>query len=104
MCGVRWHNSFKLINVPRKMHSMCFHIVEVLFFFASLLENSSEPQAVKSDSHNCDVIMQRHVYDSLIVARKARNYMSAAKCANIIERKFALAGDLLERGPSSRHV
>lgn len=32
--------------------------------------------AVKSDSYNCDVIMLRHVYDSLIVARKARNYMS----------------------------
>lgn len=46
--------------------------------------------------------MQRHVYDSLIVARKARNYMSAAKCGNIIERKFALAGDLLER-PRRRH-
>lgn len=65
-----------------------------LSVFCSLLENSSEPQAVRSDSHNCDVIMQRHVYDSLIVARKARNYMSAvAKCGNIIERKFALAGD-----------
>lgn len=84
---------------PENVLNSIFPYTVLLFFsvFCSLLENSSEPQAVRCDSHNCDVIMQRHVYDSLIVARKARNYMSAvAKCANIIERKFALAGDLLE--------
>lgn len=43
--------------------------------------------AVKSDSYNCPIITLRHVYDNLIVARKARNYMSTDTECSAVHRK-----------------